>query len=174
MNDPDLPQQPAEAIMNRLIITSLDHQYAASLDMLRNIVSLYADGPWYRNEPNLPPSWQIAYHATFFTNIYAAPSHATICTWGEERDGYENLADSSRKSPYRVEEMLEFIDCVGASIPIYLVDLDLEADCWPKWYSMNTLTFQLNNLRHLQHHTGQLVERLKACNPIQSPWLAFS
>ena len=41
--------------------------------------------------------------------------------------------------------------------------LDLSsADCGFSWYSVSKLEHQIVNIRHIQHHTAQLADRLRA------------
>jgi hypothetical protein len=39
------------------------------------------------------------------------------------------------------------------------------------WYKVSKLEHQLVNIRHIQHHTAQLVDRLRAADDIGIKWV---
>ena len=49
--------------------------------------------------------------------------------------------------------------------------LDLEAASGFEWLPFGKLELQLDNLRHLQHHTAELYERLGAQAGIDMDWI---
>jgi len=118
----------------------------------------------------------VCYHALFYTNIYLSPTGEDIRKWAGEREECHNLKRSSEEggesdeSPYTRGEMGDFLEHIRGSIDSYLERMEPERDCWPFWYSQNQLEFHMNNLRHLQHHTGELFERLNNISPISYKW----
>jgi hypothetical protein len=46
----------------------------------------------------------------------------------------------------------------------------LKGPCGFWWYKIPRGEFHLNNIRHLQHHTGQLVSHLRATSDIGIEW----
>ena len=93
-------------------------------------------------------------------NIYASPAEKRIQHWPEQTDHCQNLGPDHRpERTYTTSEMLAYLDFVSERIPGYLEEFDADAECWPFWYEMNQLEFQLSSLRHIQHHVGQLIER---------------
>jgi hypothetical protein len=156
-------------------------QYRAALAMLKSCVEQYDEDLWRDGEHYRNAAWHIAYHVLFFANIYGSPREDMIEPWeGQTRD-YQILG----KTPwppheevvleriYSRREILEFLEHVEGFIPGYLEAMEAEADCWPFWYSLNQVEFQLNNLRHIQHHTAQLLERQNSRKPIDVEWERF-
>jgi len=68
-------------------------------------------------------------------------------------------------------DMLVFCDHVADAVPAYLEAMEPEAPCWPSWYDQNQAEFHLNNLRHIRHHVGQLIERHQHIGGLASPWV---
>jgi len=66
--------------------------------------------------------------------------------------------------------MLEFLDFVSRNVPEYLSEMRPQERCWPSWYDETQLEFQLNNLRHIQHHVGQAIERHNTFKPFDYEW----
>jgi len=46
-----------------------------------------------------------------------------------------------------------------------------EKNCWPHWYDENQLEFHINNIRHLQHHTAETIERANNIKPFNYTWI---
>ena len=50
--------------------------------------------------------------------------------------------------------------------------LDLDAaDCGFCWYQVSKLEHQLINIRHIQHHTAQLTDRLRSVSNVGVAWV---
>jgi hypothetical protein len=112
------------------------------------------------------PFWQVAYHTLFYTHFYLQPSEADFVPWEHHRPGYHRLGREDGASgpqiPCTVEEVRAYgihcRDLIDAAVD----RLDLASpDSGFPWYPMSKLEHQFVNLRHLQHHTGQLADRLR-------------
>ena len=65
-------------------------------------------------------------------------------------------------TPYSVDEVKAYCLRCQSMIESAVDRLDLgAAQSGFPWYRMSKLEHQFVNLRHLQHHTGQLVDRLR-------------
>lgn len=115
--------------------------------------------------------WRIAYHAIYYTHLYAHQGEEDYVPWAKERSDVRVLwATPPVEEPYSKSEMLEYIDLVDCAIDGLVDSLDLEAEkCGFSWYSLCKLEHQLLNLRHLQGHVGQLSELLHA-NGVDTDW----
>jgi len=73
--------------------------------------------------------------------------------------------------PYTRNELLEYCALCDEQIGerVMTVDLDAESGFW--WKKYGTLELQLNNIRHLKLHTGELMERLGARAGIEVDWV---
>ena len=51
---------------------------------------------------------------------------------------------------------------------------DLDApECGFWWYKLGKLEHQFINIRHIQHHTAQLADRLRVSKDIGVPWVGM-
>jgi hypothetical protein len=54
-----------------------------------------------------------------------------------------------------------------------VAELDLDADSGFDWIPFNKQELQFYNIRHLQHHTGELCERLGTAAGIDIQWVGM-
>ncbi len=143
-------------------------QYRSALAMVEEFIGKCDEELW-SSTAYQSPVWHVCYHALFYTNIYLAPSEGEILKWEGEREGYHDLKESV-PLPYSKGEMSAFLNHIGSRVEAYLEGMEPAGDCWPFWYNQNQLEFHMNNLRHLQHHTGELFERLNNVSPVTYRW----
>jgi hypothetical protein len=145
----------------------LQKQYEKSFSILRNTITSYDESIWLNNIDYKSPAWQIAYHAIFYTNIYCSSSENDILQWNKTRNDYHDFkkihklikTNEIKLIPYTKNDMIEFIDFVNGNVPFYLLKMKPEDKCWPYWYNESQMEFHINNLRHIQHHIGEIIER---------------
>jgi len=160
-------------MLDSTILTSIATQYHASLKMLRKAIELCSEDLWldakYRN-----PFWHIAYHTLFYANLYVQPGEATFQQWARHREGTRALGDLPAEQlaalAYSKPDILEYHALCSAEIAAKVPQTDLEAQSGFYWLTFNKLELHLYNLRHIQHHTGQLIERLRQVSDIGVPW----
>lgn len=63
-------------------------QYKASLEMLKQTITKCPESMW-NAASDKNKSWQVAYHALFFTHLYVADSEEAFTPWNKHRDGYD-------------------------------------------------------------------------------------
>ena len=74
--------------------------------------------------------------------------------------------------PYKKEEVLAYWSICDSSIDRAVDALELAApDCGFFWYKVTKLEHQLISLRHLQHHTAQLADRVRAATNTGIAWV---
>jgi len=160
------------------MIEALKNQYSAALDMLSNCIRNYRDDVWY-DKSFTNPTWQLAYHAIYYANIYCSPTEEEIVRWEKTIDNYQIIGKTpwppheniKLEKEYSRQDMLEFIEFVKGTIQKYLFNMKPDRKCWPEWYNLNQFEFQINNLRHIQHHTAQLIERHEKIEEMSNEWL---
>jgi hypothetical protein len=156
--------------------TELLNQYNAALDMLKDCITEYSKKLW-GDESFSHPAWRLAYHALFYANVYSYVKEEDIEAWPETIPHYNKLPKKkSAKSSEKVftqGELLAFLDWVRERLPANLEAMDPKGDCWANWYSLNQFEFHLNNIRHIQHHVAQLLERHNSRNRIEVDWQRF-
>jgi hypothetical protein len=156
------------------VLESIARQYGASLNMLRRAIELCPEELWfdatYRN-----PFWHIAYHALFYANLYAQPSEATFQHWPKHREGTRALGQLPEEElaplAYSKEDILEYHTICAAEVAARIPETNLEAASGFYWLPFNKLDLQLYNIRHIQHHTGQLTERLRVVCDLGVGWV---
>jgi hypothetical protein len=154
---------------------ALKSQYHAGLAMLRETIdkcpaSLWTD-PAFTN-----PTWQVAYHTLFYTHLYLQPAEKPFVPWPLHRPGYhrlgEPLPDGGALQPYTTATMVACWQWCDTQVNGAVDRLDLEAsESGFPWYPIPKLAHQFVNLRHLQHHTGQLAERLRTHAGLGLAWV---
>jgi hypothetical protein len=143
-------------------------QYLASLGMLREAVVRCPDRLW-DNQEDKNRFWQVVYHALFYTHLYLQPSEQTFVPWVKNKTGSHRL--EKEDEPYRKEEILEYFDVCQEQVKKQVPLLELDAPSGFEWLPFNKLELQFYNIRHIQHHTGELCERLGARGEIEVPWI---
>jgi hypothetical protein len=150
----------------------LKSQYHASLAMLHEAITRCPDDVWSsRAQKN--SFWQLAHHTLFFTHLYLQRDETAFRPWKDQRnvqhpDGIAGPADPQSTlplipDPYTKAQTLEYWEFCDAMVDEAVDGLDLASpqSGFP-WYKVSKLEHQLVNLRHIQHHTAQLVDRLRA------------
>ncbi len=151
------------------LISIIKLQYGAALEMLNSAVIECPDDTWddtkYKN-----PFWHIAYHTLFYTHLYLHPREEDFVPWEKHRNESQHLGPlpyPPHDTPeifeqYTKEDILTYLDLcvdqVGAKRP----DLDLNTQSGFAWLPFGKLELQFYNIRHIQHHAGQLIDRLGA------------
>jgi hypothetical protein len=150
------------------ISSVLRSQYTASLKMLKLAITACPDSAWH-NAADGNRFWHIAYHTLFYVAFYLSPSEEQAVLWDKCRPYYEDLGklhdvpeyDVNNNIPYSKDELYEFMDFILARLDVAFEEVPLDAPSGFPWISFDKLQLHIYNLRHLQHHTGQLSERIK-------------
>ena len=145
----------------------LASQYGIALTMLKGVLQETSERLWAYTDDRKEAVWHIAYHAIYFANAYSSPSEEEVTRWKGQSNDAQFLGPTPwppherhvPKETFTKAQIEEYIDFVRGLIPSYLDHFDAEKPCWPNWYNMNQFEFHLNNLRHIQHHTAQIIER---------------
>lgn len=154
----------------------LASQYLAALQMLQQAVQRCPASLWddatYANR-----FWQVAYHALFYTHLYLQPSEDDFVPWPGHRADFHAMGSAAAgeegraPQPYAVEEVLAYLAFCRQQLGGWLAALDWQAPSGFHWLPMNKLELQFYNLRHLQHHTGELYERLGTAANLELAWI---
>jgi hypothetical protein len=75
--------------------------------------------------------------------------------------------------PYGREDLLEYLAFCRQQVAERVPRLDLEADSGFEWLPFSKLELQIYTIRHLQQHTGELMERLAASADVEIHWVAM-
>jgi hypothetical protein len=67
--------------------------------------------------------------------------------------------------------MFEYLEFCREMIDRCIDQMDLSSqECGFPWYNLGKLEHQINNIRHLQHHTAQLGDRLRSATGQGLDW----
>ena len=133
-------------------------QFGAAIDMLENAVRACPDDLW-RDRIRRPEYWYVVYHTLFWLDLYlsgaregfAPPAPFTL----DELDPAGLLPER----PYEKAELLGYLAHGREKCRATLATLTEERAgerCAFRWGAPSFLELLLYNLRHVQHHAGQL------------------
>jgi hypothetical protein len=155
-------------------------QYQACLEMLKQCIGKCPESMWDSAEDR-SKFWHVAYHALFYTHLYLQDSEHDFQPWSRHRPEYQFIgqlpwpphAPPDNGEPYDKDSILDYLGfCqqeVGARVP----QLNLESDSGFDWLPFGKLELQFYNIRHLQQHTGELMERLGARADVRIDWVVM-
>lgn len=156
-------------------------QYGASLEMLKQAILKCPDSVW-DNPADKNKFWHIAYHALFYIHLYLQPTESDFVPWANHRSDYQFMGplpwpphkEPDIGDPYQKQEILEYLELCRQQVEQQVAALDLDAEAGFDWLPFGKLELQFYSIRHLQHHTGELCERLWANEKIEVDWLGMS
>jgi hypothetical protein len=160
----------------------LKSQYHAALAMLRDAIEQCTDDLWLDEHPR-NAFWQVAYHTLFFAHLYVGQEQSSFRPWAEHQrdnqneDGIVGNSDPENTSPagprpYTKDQVLRYWAIVDGMIDETVDGLDLRRrDSGFSWYTMSKIEHQILSIRHLQHHTGQLADRIRAARDSGVRWV---
>jgi len=152
-------------------------QYNNALHMLANVIELCPESLWNDDVNYENTYWRIVYHTLFYTALYLSKSPEHFTRWEKHETNYNRLGKMNDDGEhivitviYTKEELGKYLQTVCAGLDESIDDATLSAPSGFEWLPMNKLELYLYNLRHIQHHTGQLVERLHTNGVTRVAW----
>jgi hypothetical protein len=110
--------------------------------------------------------WRIVYHSLFYTALYLSESAESFIPWSGHIINYNCLGSLSNDNEpiiidnsYSKGAMTDYAQSIYHSLDNVVTDLTNNSSGFG-WLPMSRLELHLYNIRHLQHHVGQLIERL--------------
>jgi hypothetical protein len=160
------------------IKTIIQTQFLAALEMLKQAVAKCPDSVWNAPEDK-NKFWHVAYHALFYTHLYLQDTEKDFRPWEKHHDETQFLGrvpwpphDLPKiGEPYTREAVLAYLAFVRKQVQERIPALDLAASSGFEWQPFGKLELQFYNIRHLQHHTGELYERLGARAGTDLDWV---
>jgi len=153
-------------------------QYRAALAMLKQAIQTCPEDLWLSTGCH-NRFWHIAYHALFYTHLYAHRCEADFRPWTRHKPDSQFLGprpwapNEARviPQPYSKEDVLEFCEFCCAEVDVRVPADRLDAESGFYWLPFNRLELHFYNIRHIQHHQGQLADRLRNAAHIGVPWV---
>jgi uncharacterized damage-inducible protein DinB len=162
--------------------TLIDRQFAAAIQMIRSAIEACPDQLW-DDRTDGSPFWHLAYHVLFYIDFYLSDDEKAF----QARDFHEDNAQllpgdyreyagivTTPETALRKDQLLDYADhCLRKCGETFekLTDERALERCGFWWYKLNVGEFLLNNLRHAQHHAGQLALLLRRRAGIGIGWL---
>ena len=155
-------------------------QYLAALEMLKQTVTKCPESIW--NSPDDQTKfWHIAYHALFYTHLYLQDSEQTFRPWSKHREDYQYIGQLPNPphippeigKPYDKDSVLEYLDFCRNQVVERVPQLNLEAGSGFDWLPFSKLELQFYTIRHIQQHTGELMERLGSRADVKIDWVGI-
>jgi hypothetical protein len=147
--------------------------------MLGQAVERCPDGLWA--DPSFPNAfWHVAYHAVFYAHLYLHANVEAFRPWEKHRAEYQYMGmipTPPRRppkigEPYTRAEVLEYLRLCDLFVDEAVDRMDLQdPECGFPWYRMSKQEHQLVNIRHIQHHAAQLMDRLRTKADVGIEWV---
>ncbi len=147
------------------------------MDMLHSAIELCPEDLWFSTEYR-NRFWHIAYHTVFYTHLYVQPSETDFQAWNKHvpNSNYLGPRPWAKNEPFQIPEpyaksdVQDYFELCLAEVEKQVPLIRLEDGSGFSWLPFDKFELQAYNIRHLQHHTGQLIERLRTAANIGVSW----
>ncbi|HLJ12655.1 MAG TPA: DinB family protein [Planctomycetaceae bacterium] len=143
--------------------TILTGQFEAALCMLNDCVRKCPQEHWEGKIAN-DTFRQVAYHTLFFVDLYLSPGEAAFQLRDCHRRGGDERSSTEVSSGLSREETLSYLAiCRQKALETLASETpeSLQRESGFSWLPFSRGELHLYNIRHVQHHTGQLSAYLR-------------
>lgn len=159
--------------MIELIRELLTGQYEASLCMLHDCLVKCPDAHWDGKVARYP-FWNVAYHTLIFADLYLHPGKERFVFSEMHPQGWKEFDEEYPSRKFEKTELVEYAQVVRRKA-VSMIAADTEASLeGPSGYGgrrpPTRVEMHVYNIRHIQHHTGQLGAFLRRVDPAIDPW----
>jgi hypothetical protein len=180
--NPVLPSSSKDSTLLSAIKKSYSRQIGAAFKMLEHVIDNANDTTWTARISNVP-FWQICYHVLWFTDFYFHANEATFQPQSfdmKEIHNYWVYPDSqmieNQKHPISKSNMKAYCKYVRQKANQFIQNINATYFTTPspfEWHGFPKIDLVDYNLRHLQHHVGQLDIIVRRDQNIGNPWIMF-
>ncbi len=116
---------------------------------------------------------KVAYHVLFFVELYLSPNEAAFTLRELHRRGGDELSSTAFSNGLSKTETLAYAAfCRQKALEVFAAET---AESWQResgfsWLPLSRGELHLYNIRHVQHHTGQLSAFLRGIVKDGQPW----
>jgi DinB superfamily len=137
-------------------------QLEAALCMLNQCIEACPAKHWEDKIANGTFRW-VAYHTLFFTDLYLSPSNESFELRELHRRGGDEREDAMSVGLSKEESLAYAAICRRKVVDSLAAETrdTLAGESGFSWYPISRGELHLCNLRHIQHHTGQLSAYLR-------------
>jgi hypothetical protein len=144
--------------MITLVKTILTGQFEASLCMLKECIQKCPQEHWEDKIAN-DTFRQVAYHTLFWTDLYLSANEAAFQLRDVHQRGGDDRSDSGPSVGLDRDEALGYVAfCRAKGLEVLTAETaeSLQGPSGFSWLALPRAELHLYNIRHIQHHTGQL------------------
>ncbi|MCX6121258.1 MAG: hypothetical protein NTX44_06525 [Ignavibacteriales bacterium] len=180
--NPDSSSSSKDSTLLPEIKKSYSRQIGAAFKMLEHVIDNANDTTWTAKISNVP-FWQICYHVLWFTDFYFHADEATFRPQSFDMKGIHNYSvypDSQmiedQKHPISKSNMKAYCTYVRQKANQFIQNINVTYFTTPspfEWHGFPKIDLVDYNLRHLQHHVGQLDIVTRREQNIGNPWIMF-
>lgn len=151
-------------------------QFGAAIDMFGNTLRGCPDHVW-GDRVHEREFWYIAYHTLFWLDYYLTDSAEAYTPYGAF--GLEELDPAGVLPPrvYAKEELLAYLEYGRNKCRATIAALTSESAAARRvsgWMDFSVLELLLYNMRHVQHHAGQLHLLLRQRTDDAPRWVGYA
>jgi hypothetical protein len=167
--------------MIALVRSSLAGQYGAALQMFSRCFEHASSDAWTAPVGKFP-FWHVAYHALYYTDLYVStdeqsfrpqPFHLENSNFlGPPSSAPEKKFVAGR--PYHKEKLASYLATCRAKVKSSIereTETTLAGPSGFSWLKFSRLELHVYNIRHTQHHIGQLTALLRRLNIVAADWV---
>jgi hypothetical protein len=141
----------------------LTGQFEAALCMLNDCLRKCPDEHWEGRIGN-DTFRQVAYHTLFWVDLYASPGEGAFALRELHHRGGDERSDAGPSPGLARDETLAYLAVCRAKALAAVASETLESlrrESGFSWLTFSRGELHLYNIRHVQHHTGQLSAYLR-------------
>jgi len=164
--------------MAQFITQLLTNQFEAALCMLNQCIAACPPEHWEEKIASGTFRW-VAYHTLFYVDLYLSPSEGAF----QRREFHQRGGDErgvGLNDGLEQGEALAYVEICRQKMLAAIASETSESLARPSgfsWYPISRGELHINNIRHIQHHTGALYAYLRRvdksfhepANPL--PWI---
>lgn len=170
------------AVMLDLLRSAVCGQFGATLDMLQAVIEKCPDDLWDDEGDGGPPVWRVAYHTLFYVDFYLANGkeafepaefHEEWAHLFEEKVPFPPFEVTVPTTVYTKAQLLDYLGEIRGRLANVLKGMNEAWAARPsafEWIPGTNVDLLLYNLRHAQHHVGQLSLLLRRRRGIRVEW----
>ncbi len=157
------------------MVDILKRQFEPSWVMLEKTIDAWPDELWATADLNEPPAWQVLVHILTGMEYWMQPEPGKYTAPKFDKGVNTNLGEPSEEVLTK-KELKEYFNKVRKSIDAYFAQLSEQllqeaSVAYDQWTNLDVI---IENIRHAQHHLGQLNARLKTTGHLPVEWAYYN
>ena len=166
-----------------LVRATLSRQYGGALKMLGGCIRGCNAEHWGQPVGRFP-FWHVAYHVLFYTDLYLSKDEQSFRPQAFHRKDYQVMGSLPyppytpvvADQPYDKAAIGGYVQaCMtkAAAVVAAETQASLAGESGFPWLPIPRLELHVYNIRHVQHHTGQLAAFLRRSGAKGVGWVGF-